>query len=313
MKLSASAPELSEWRELFLHHLRVERNYSPHTVEAYGTDLGQFEEYWAEVGESVGWKLSRDVFRSYFGMLARGGLDSRSIARKMACFRSFFRFLTSRGLFPTNPLAALAAPRTTKKLPRHHSVEVVLAALALPDRSSPTGLRDAAILELFYGTGIRLSELAELTLPNVDLEGGQVRVLGKGGKERIVPLGKHAAEALRSYLAVRKPNPELGEEDRERVFLNPAGRPMSRRTIQRIVQKYLSEVDESGAWYPHTLRHSFATHLLDEGADLLAVKELLGHSSLSTTQIYTHVSAERLRQVYRQAHPRSRRNGKVRN
>jgi tyrosine recombinase XerC len=306
-KLLVSVPELSRWREQFLQSLQFERNYSPHTLRAYDTDLRQFERYWAEKGPGRRWELSRQAFRTYFGTLAREGLDSRSVARKMACLRSFFRFVVSRGGVDFNPLSALPLPKSSKKLPRHLSLETVLAALSLPDKSTATGVRDSAILELFYGTGIRLSELAELRLENVDLRQGQLRVLGKGGKERIVPMGKAAARALSDYLTVRSALAQMASGVSSHVFLGRRGRPLSRRTIQRIVRKYLSQVDDSGAWFPHALRHSFATHLLDEGADLLAVKELLGHSSLSTTQIYTHVSTERLKQVYRQAHPRSRR------
>jgi len=298
-----STRDLNAWADRFLHYLVVERNYSEHTVAAYASDLSQFAEFWEEHGEEVGWVPTRQVFRDYFGMLSRGGLDSRTVARKLACLRSFFRYLNSHGLYQANPLRAIAAPKQPRKLPEQLSVEVVLAALALPDRSTPEGKRDAAILELFYGTGIRLGELVGLRIENVDFRTRQIKVYGKGAKERILPLGEHAAEALRDYLNSR---PGAGSVVRGPVFVGRSGKPLSRRTVQRIVRKYLSEVDESGAWHPHVLRHSFATHLLDGGADLLAVKELLGHSSLSTTQIYTHVSAERLKQVYRQAHPRSR-------
>lgn len=285
----------------------MERDYSPHTIRAYATDLRQFEEFWKERGQAVQWELSREVVRSYFGMLARNGLDSRSIARKIACLRSFLRFVVARGWANVNPLSTLPLPKSPKRLPRHLGLQTVLAALSLPDKRTPRGIRDSAILELFYGTGIRLSELAELRLENVDLRERQVRVLGKGGKERVVPMGSCAARALEEYLAVRSSLAANLPVASSHVFLGPKGRPLSRRTIERIVRKYLAQVDDSGAWFPHALRHSFATHLLDAGADLLAVKELLGHSSLSTTQIYTHVSTERLKQIYRQAHPRSRR------
>ena len=304
-----STRDLNEWADRFLHYLVVERNYSEHTVAAYAGDLSQFAEFWEEHGEEVGWVPTRQVFRDYLGMLARGGLDSRTVARKLACLRSFFRYLNAHGLYSANPLRAIAAPKQPKKLPEQLSVEIVLAALALPDRSTLKGKRDAAILELFYSTGIRLSELVGLTIENVDLRQRQIRVFGKGAKERIVPLGEHAAEALREYLSARG---AFSRSGRGPVFVGKNGKRLSPRTVQRIVRKYLSEVDESGALHPHVLRHSFATHLLDAGADLLAVKELLGHSSLSTTQIYTHVSAERLKQVYRQAHPRSRLTGKER-
>ena len=295
--------------EQFLQFLKEERNYSPYTVRSYSADLHQFYSFLCELLDTEEVPLThieRTHFRAYLGRLGRRGLSARSIGRKLAAIRAFYRYLVSRQIIATNPTTGLRAPKQEKRLPKNLSVSGVLDALTLPDSGEIEGLRDRAILELFYGTGIRLSELSALNLGDIDFENKVVKVMGKGSKERIVPFGPNTSEQLEHYIARRhellsRKNDAISDA----VFINNRGKRLSNRTIERRVARYLALVSHSGATNPHVLRHSFTTHLLDAGADLMAVKELLGHSSLSTTQIYTHVSAERLKRVYRQAHPRA--------
>ncbi|MDZ7272285.1 MAG: tyrosine recombinase XerC [candidate division KSB1 bacterium] len=295
----------------FVGYLEKVRNYSRHSVVAYRTDLLQFCDF---VGEMVGdpqpsvQHVERGFFRAYMGRLARRGYSPRSVGRKLAALRTFFRYLVLHGVIATNPMVGLRAPKAAKRIPKFLAVPKVMDALDLPEVQSVQGLRDRAILHLFYATGIRLSELAALNVNDVDFANGTIKVMGKGAKERVVPVGGAASAALRQYLMRRG---ELVRQEAgvpEALFLNARGQRLSRSSIARRVRRYLGEVSESKARSPHVLRHSFATHLLDAGADLLAVKELLGHSRLSTTQIYTHVSAERIKRIYRQAHPRAERN-----
>ncbi|MDZ7295895.1 MAG: tyrosine recombinase XerC [candidate division KSB1 bacterium] len=295
----------------FVGYLEKVRNYSRHSVVAYRTDLLQFCDF---LGEMVGdpqpsvQHVERGFFRAYMGRLARRGYSPRSVGRKLAALRTFFRYLVLHGVIATNPMVGLRAPKAAKRIPKFLAVPKVMDALDLPEVQSVQGLRDRAILHLFYATGIRLSELAALNVNDVDFANGTIKVMGKGAKERVVPVGGAASAALRQYLMRRG---ELVRQEAgvpEALFLNARGQRLSRSSIARRVRRYLGEVSESKARSPHVLRHSFATHLLDAGADLLAVKELLGHSRLSTTQIYTHVSAERIKRIYRQAHPRAERN-----
>ncbi|MDZ7339670.1 MAG: tyrosine recombinase XerC [candidate division KSB1 bacterium] len=295
----------------FVGYLEKVRNYSRHSVVAYRTDLLQFCDF---VGEMVGdlqpsvQHVERGFFRAYMGRLARRGYSPRSVGRKLAALRTFFRYLVLHGVITNNPMVGLRAPKAAKRIPKFLAVPKVMDALDLPEVQSVQGLRDRAILHLFYATGIRLSELAALNVNDVDFANGTIKVMGKGAKERVVPVGGAASAALRQYLMRRG---ELVRQEAgvpEALFLNARGQRLSRSSIARRVRRYLGEVSESKARSPHVLRHSFATHLLDAGADLLAVKELLGHSRLSTTQIYTHVSAERIKRIYRQAHPRAERN-----
>jgi integrase/recombinase XerC len=307
MALSLPAEELSGWVDQFLHHLEVERNCAPFTVEAYRVDLLQFCDYVR--GQGVQAPLERKALRVYFSALARKGLAATSVNRKVSSMRSFCRYLARQGVLDANPTTNLPYLKSEKRLPEWLDVETVLKAMELPD-TTPVGRRDRAILELFYGAGLRLRELTGLDVHDVNLREGVVRVLGKGRKERIVPLGLAAAEAIQRYLAVRAdvvaPRKDgVRDIDPQALFLGRRGKRISPRLVASRVAHYLSQVAEAGKTHPHVLRHTFATHLLDAGADLLAVKELLGHASLSTTQVYTHVTAERLKRIYQQAHPRA--------
>ncbi|MCU0606251.1 MAG: tyrosine recombinase XerC [Candidatus Edwardsbacteria bacterium] len=278
--------------ESFIAYLRGRRNLSANTCQAYGRDLGQFAVFLKDVDPAA---VTRADVRLFLGHLARKGLDQRSVARKLSAVRSFYKYAVREGLAAANPAAGLRSPRAGTKLPsflsQRQAGEAVDAARAVPAHAA----RDAAVLELLYGSGLRSSELLGLRAGDVDLAGGTVRVTGKGDKQRIVPLTRPAAAALRGLL--RDPG--------DPVFLGSDGRPLARRQLQRIVKRAIRAAGHRGKASPHVLRHSFATHLLDRGADLKAVKELLGHASLSTTQIYTHVTVDRLKQVYKQAHPRA--------
>ncbi len=301
----------SDWDLLldnFCHYLKTERIYSVHTIHAYAIDLKQFYQFLAQRSglENISpAQVTKQTLRSYLGHLKTGQYRATSINRKIACLKSFFSYLYRQNLITINPTSGLFSLRTEKKIPETLTYKLIKEALSLPDLNSPIGLRDDAIIELFYGTGIRLSELSNLKLPDVDFVNGLIKVAGKGKKERLVPLGELAKLSLKKYLEVRAEflQKTIAKENTS-FFLNKHGKPLSQRSIQRRVEKYIKLVSTTGT-YPHALRHSYATHLLNEGADLMAVKELLGHSNLSTTQIYTHVSTERLKEVYRQAHPRA--------
>lgn len=291
--------------EKFLFYLKTEKNYSDHTVSAYATDLTQFYQYLEEINKLKLNQIDKFVLRSFLSHLKEEGFKSKSINRKMACIRSFFKYLIKMDLLEKNPTATLFSLKTEKHLPASLSYQAILTALELPDENTFIGARDRAILELFYGTGIRLNELATLIISDIDFSSGLIRIKGKGGKERIIPIGKVAIHYLQNYLEKRSDVIRKSNKENKFVFLNKYGNSLSNRNIQKRVSKYLIRIAESGKTNPHVLRHSFATHLLDEGADLLAVKELLGHSNLATTQIYTHVSAEHLKKIYQRAHPRA--------
>jgi len=290
----------------FLRSLSDERGYSTSTVAAYRVDLGQFLEFLQRRTGDGGFEaVDQRSIRHFLGELLEKGFSKRSVARKIACLKSFFKWLRRKKIVPTNPTLLVGTPRLDKRLP--HFLDERAAALVMeqPDRSSPEGARDAAILELFYSTGMRLGELLGLRADDLNGEDRTVKVTGKGNKQRILPIGSRAMEALHLYLGVREDLlvPERG--DPGTLFVTKRGKPMSPKGVNIIVGKYINSVSESEKKSPHVLRHTFATHLLDRGADLQAVKELLGHASLSTTQIYTHVSVDRLRKVYSQAHPKA--------
>ncbi len=270
------------------------RNMSPNTVEAYRRDLAQL---FRSAGTEDQRSITRDDIRRHLGGLQRSGLDKRSAARKLSAFKAFFRFCVLEGLAGSNPAQGIRAPRTDRKLPSFLSEGQAEAAMT-PSMPGERGeQRNSALLELLYGSGLRASEITGLSAGDVDLEAGLVKVTGKGGKQRIVPLTRESRRRLRPLVA------GLGHESP--LFTGDRGGRLGRRQLQRIVGRRLRAVGQGGKASPHVLRHTFATHLLDRGADLKAVKELLGHSSLSTTQIYTHVSVERLKKVYKQAHPRA--------
>ncbi|MGI5939608.1 MAG: site-specific tyrosine recombinase [Thermoleophilia bacterium] len=290
---------------LHLRALRLEQGLSEHTVEAYGRDLAQLSAFLKDRGSSLETASADDLHE----FLASDGWRPASRARKAAAIRSFYRRRVVLGLATYDPSSSLAGPRLESNLPRTLTIEEVERLLAAP-QATPGGLRDRALLETIYGAGLRASEALALRLQDLDLEGGFVRVLGKGGKERVVPLGRKAIEAIRAYNA--RGRPQLGGAGRLKapeLFLNTRGRRMSRQALHESVKRYARQAGLPDDVSTHTLRHCFATHLLEGGADLRAVQEMLGHADLSTTQIYTHVSAAHLQDIYRDAHPRARRTG----
>ncbi|MEW6725761.1 tyrosine recombinase XerC [Desulforudis sp. 1088] len=293
----------------FMAYLRVERGASPRTLEAYRSDLFQGIDFLArELQKDDAALQPGDVdhllFRRYLAHLGQAGLARSSIGRKVAAWRSFYRFLARENIVPANPLGRVQGPKQMKKLPPTLYPDEVKAVIEAPG-DTPAGLRDRAFLETLYAGGIRVSELVGLDLGDLDLAAGFIRVLGKGNKERIVPLGSYAVRALKKYLDDGRPLLLEGGKDETAVFLNYRGGRLTVRGVRKILNKYLDQLARERNISPHTFRHCFATHLLNAGADLRAVQELLGHARLSTTQIYTRVTADRLQEVYRKAHPRS--------
>ena len=290
--------------ERFLIYLRATRNASPYTVKNYGTDIGQFLDYCREREINSLAQVDRSLLRNYLAELDAVGYAKASIARRLAELRSFGEFLVLENGWERNSFRLVSAPRIPKRLPRYLTVAEVEALLAVPDTATPRGLRDQAIIEVLYGAGLRVSELAGLDVMDVDLVQAQVRVMGKGAKERIGLLGRLAVQAVRVYL--RQGWPELvGKQSTGALWLNHRGGRLTVRGVALILSKAGEQAGVRTPVSPHILRHSFATHLLDGGADLRVVQELLGHASLATTQIYTHVSQSRAREVYRRAHPRA--------
>lgn len=299
---------MQDWIHQFLSYLELERNFSRRTCSAYAIDLGQFLTYLQahttteeEVPVDPA-RLTKSTVRGFLAHLHQREYARRTIARKFAAIRSFFSYLCREELLKANPTLFLATPKWDRRLPHFLDHTQIEALLQAPDRSSPTGLRDAAILELFYSSGMRLSELTGLTIRSIDFTEQRVKVTGKGDKERIVPLGGHSALALKAYLEVRSfYHPATTELA---LFVNYGGKRLTGRGVQRLLAQYGRAIGLERLT-PHMLRHTAATHLLDAGADLVAVKELLGHERLSTTQIYTHVALDRLKRIYEQAHPRA--------
>ncbi|MBX3436716.1 MAG: tyrosine recombinase XerC [Planctomycetaceae bacterium] len=295
----------------FLRFLRIERNSSEQTIKAYQDDFESLLEYF---GDRVGAVPSPagvtvDMLRGYVAYLHDCQYARTTIARRLACLRSFFRYCSREGITDTNPAKALRTPRVGRKLPHFLTSEQVAQLLEAPPANDPMGLRDRAILETLYSAGLRVAELIGLNVSDWDREANIVRVLGKGKKERISPVGRFAVRALERWLEVRTPDETAPAPHRDALFLNKFGRRLTTRSIGRMLEKYLQQTGLDRITSPHTLRHSFATHLLDGGADLRSVQELLGHKSLTTTQIYTHVSTSRLRETYEHAHPHARRTG----
>jgi integrase/recombinase XerC len=294
----------------FEAHLRDERRVSGHTLRNYLSDLAQFRSFLKTLFPSGIDLKSVDTLtlRAYLGFLHQRGLQKSTVMRKLATIRSFFRFLHREGRIAFNPARALHTPRQVRRVPRVLTEEAAAALVEAPpqpDTKTLAGLRDRALLELLYATGLRASEVVGLDLERLLLGDRLVRVVGKGRKERIVPFGEPAARALEAYLAARAEAGKLRPGGP--VFCNLRGGRLTSRSLQRIVERYLPALPEGGDASPHTLRHSFATHLLARGADLRTIQELLGHASLSTTQKYTHVATAQLKAVYDKAHPRARR------
>jgi integrase/recombinase XerC len=297
--------------DTFVAHLRDERGLAANTVCAYERDVVQFFRFAGRARVIDPAKVDPLLLRRFLAQLKTRGLAGSSIARKAAALRACFRLLARRGLVPANPAADLGAPRGPRRLPVVLKQRQVEALLSRPEPLDPVGLRDRAILELLYATGMRVGELCGLALGDVDLRADVARVHGKGGRERLVPFGEPARLALLEYLAEGRASmlPDASHRtsaaDARALFYNRRHRPMTPRDVRGMIQRYRAGLGVPGETSPHTLRHSFATHLLEGGADLRSVQELLGHVALTTTQTYTHVSNERLRRVYEQAHPRA--------
>ncbi|MBI3322056.1 MAG: tyrosine recombinase XerC [Candidatus Omnitrophica bacterium] len=289
----------------FLNYLRVERNASAHTERNYETDLALLKQ---SLGDTPWEKVDLLALRSFVAQQRTDGRSKATMARRISSIRSFFRFLHREGFIESNPavsanpLAGLKRPKQDQHLPSFLSMEEAQRLVEAPQGDHVAGARDRAILETLYSTGLRVSELVGLKVRDVDLIGGSLRTVGKGRKERLVPMGSYSIQAIRKYLAALPP--EMTEPERPLFQNNRRGR-LTDRSVRRILNRYLAKVSVARRISPHALRHSFATHLLDRGADLRSVQELLGHSSLTTTQVYTHVTTERLKKVYESAHPRA--------
>lgn len=296
----------------FLDYLAVEKNASRHTLSNYHRDLEQFASWWAEAGGKIcdpDWsQVTVRLIRCYLGFVSGRGYSKRSVARKLAVLRSFFRYLIREKVVEDNPVCRVATPKLDKMLPEFLNEDEITTLFNCPDTRLPLGVRDRAILECLYSSGLRVSELCSLDIRDIDYSDGDVRVLGKRARERQIPVGSFALAALGEYL--RRGRPELlkngcSAESEKALFLNRQGTRLTPRSVARLVRRYVQMASLIRRCTPHTLRHSFATHLLEHGADLRSVQELLGHQSISTTQIYTHVTRERLKKVYLDAHPRA--------
>ncbi len=306
----------------FLEYLKLEKHFSNYTVKSYGADLLQFAQFIAgEIGHasanvpagslSVEQIDQRQIncqplsIREFLAYLYAQNYTKSTTARKLATLRSFYKFLIRRNLTAANPLESIRTPKQEKRLPKCLDLEQVQRLLDAPGDGSLLAARDRAMLEVLYASGVRVSELVDLTMSDLDLQEGILRVRGKGRKDRLTPIGSQAITALQRYFQMRAMDPRCQNEHAQLAFLNKHAGPLSTRSVRRKLDKYLLEVGLDPGISPHTLRHSFATHLLNNGADLRSVQELLGHQSLSTTQIYTHLSTTRVKQVYDAAHPRA--------
>jgi integrase/recombinase XerC len=291
----------------FLQHLDVERNFSDQSLRAYAGDLKQFSEFLAHRAIDDLTAIEHLNLRAWLAQLSENGYERRTIARKLASVRSLFRFLHRRGEIKENPARMLRTPKLARNLPNFLDENQVNVLLSTPDPNTWSGVRDRAILELLYATGLRVSELVRLNLSDLSLNRGSLRAFGKGRKERILPMLPSACQAIQAWLAVRQRPPRSRSRSvsggNEHVFVNQRGTPLTDRSVRRLIDQYVAQAAMNCKVTPHTLRHSFATHLLNHGADLRDVQELLGHAHLATTQVYTHVSTARMIDVYERAHP----------
>lgn len=291
----------------YLEYLETERNYSAHTILSYETDLLSLIRFLRSDGKESFSQVHKESLRAFIGFLLDQGFSQSSIARKIASIRSFFKYLRRRNIIDSNPALVLITPKAGKRLPiflDEHSMRKLLLASNL---KGPNKKRDLAILELFYSTGIRLSELINLTLNDLKNKEGLIKVKGKGRKERFVPVGEKALSVIKEYLATRKNLIKSAnkKDGKNFLFVTEKGQKLYPQAVGRIVRKYIGAVSEIEKKSPHVLRHTFATHMLNHGADIRAVKELLGHESLSTTQVYTHISSTRMKKIYEESHPKA--------
>jgi integrase/recombinase XerC len=324
----------------FINYLRAERHFSPHTAKCYAADLQQFCGYLCTLKGQVregangngngqggaqldlskiapppevsGEELNRrlllvetDDVRAFMSLLRDNNYCKSTVARKLATLRSFYKFLVRRSYLSSNPVALIRTPKQDKRLPKYLEVEQIEKLLANPDTTTLLGARDRAMLETLYSTGMRVSELIALNVNDVDLTNSVVRINGKGKKRRVIPLGPGAVQTILHFLDLRRNSPRSGTFDTEALFINKHGQRLSTRSVRRKLDKYLLEAGLDLSVSPHTLRHSFATHMLQRGADLRSVQEMLGHQSLSTTQIYTHLTGDSVKEAYNKAHPRA--------
>lgn len=290
--------------EAFLHFLQVEKGFSSHTVSSYRCDLRQFKDYLKSIKVNSWEELSRDNLLSYIYFLQKKKRAPATVARQVATIKSFCRFLQEEGMMSNNPAATLDTPRVGRRLPRVLSLGEVDDLLNCPPLGGEIGLRDRAMLELLYATGLRVSELLSLNVGDVNLEEGYLRCLGKRSRERMVPISRLACEFVSEYLQKVRGRLTRGREE-QALFVNHRGRRMTRQGFWKIIKRYAREAGIDKPIAPHILRHSFATHLLENGADLRSVQEMLGHASIATTQIYTHLTRSRIKEVYKHTHPRA--------
>lgn len=291
----------------YLAHIEHDRNFSTQTLRAYRNDLQQYLSFLNAEGCGSFGDVTRLLLRKFLAFQKKQQYSKTTIARKFVSIRSFCKFLCREGVLEFNPVESIRTPKLSKNLPGFMSISETEALLNTPDGNTLPGVRDSAMMEVLYSTGMRVSELAGLDVSDVDFSGCVVKVKGKGKKERLLPIGNHALHAIQTYLNKRNADSSLRIAGRnsKALFLNNRGGRLTGRSIGRMLEKYVKKAGMSLKISPHTFRHSFATHLLDRGADLRSVQELLGHANLSTTQIYTHITTERLKEVYKKAHPRA--------
>ena len=289
---------MQRYIDKFINYLKIEKNVSNHTIINYTIDLKAFSLFLGEADIS---SVDHLALRRFLAELRGRSYSKRTIARKLASLRSFFKFLYREGHIKSNPITAISSPKLDKKLPKFLDIGKVTKLILSPDLGTLSGLRDRAILETLYSCGIRVSELVGLDMDDIDFISGVIKVLGKGRKERMVPIGDMALDSIRKYTEGRP----VRAKEKKAVFLNSRGGRLTDRSVRNVIDKHIHACSADEKISPHSLRHSFATHLLDKGADLRSVQELLGHMNLSTTQVYTHVTMERLKNVYDKAHPRA--------
>ncbi len=291
---------MRQFLKKFLNYLNLQKNYSSNTIRGYKRDILQFINFLKKNKIKSFKSISYEDFLSYLGYLRNYGYSETTIGRKVASLKSFFKFLSARKIIKSNPVALLSSPKKPDRLPDFLTVEEVEKILNIPSGKNWQSLRDKAILELLYSTGIRVGELTSLRIGDIDFFQELIKVKGKGKKERIVPIGSYALKALIEYIE-KRPN-----KKEKNVFLNKYGKPLTERSVERIIDKYSKKAGIGKKITPHTFRHTFATHMLDRGADLRTVQELLGHERITTTQIYTHLTVEKLKEFYNKTHPRAR-------
>lgn len=303
---------MESWLEEFIHYLSVERGLAQNTLASYRIDLGQYLTHLKQQGVSSLAQANRNHILSHLYKLQKEGKAPATISRHLAALKHFYRFLQSEEILQEDYTMGLESPKLAQRLPHVLTTAEVENLLSQPQLADPAGLRDKAMLEIIYATGIRVSEMISLNIPDVELDLGYIRCFGKGSKERIIPLGSVAARYIREYLSRSRVKLTKGKSDHQALFVNVQGKRLTRQGFWKIIKKYAKECKIEKSITPHTLRHSFATHLLENGADLRAVQEMLGHADISTTQIYTHLTKLRLKEVYTSAHPRANLNSNKR-